>query len=244
MRGGIDNPTRYTCGRAGRNCAGDRLLSESGGSPRSYRGFIPRNVAARLHTGCCLSIFATFGQNSRARFHRAPCPTIVILKIDGLNADLLYRTMSEVDPTTGKSRLPWFSHIFAENGTIFQNFYTRGISLSAPSWSMLDSWPPYGNPRQRRVRPIYRPCLRLPEFLSVLHHECAQAPGRYAGCGSAGSGRHSPVARSFPLRPALPELSAFSTRSSLDDSGGRPESQAEIAIIIPLPCRRSRASFS
>lgn len=64
---------------------------------------------------------------------------VVILKIDGLNADLLYRTMREIDPQTGKPRLPWLSHIFAENGTLFQNFYTRGISLSAPSWSILDT---------------------------------------------------------------------------------------------------------
>ena len=64
---------------------------------------------------------------------------LVILKVDGLNADLLYGNMREKDPATGKSRLPWFSHIFEENGTVFENFYTRGISLSAPSWSMLDS---------------------------------------------------------------------------------------------------------
>jgi hypothetical protein len=63
----------------------------------------------------------------------------VILKVDGLGADLLYNTMREVDPATGKSRLPWFAHIFAENGIVFQNFYTRGISLSAPSWSILDT---------------------------------------------------------------------------------------------------------
>ena len=64
---------------------------------------------------------------------------VVIFKIDGLNADLLYRMMREKDTATGKSRLPWFSHVFAENGVIFENFYTRGISLSAPSWSMLDT---------------------------------------------------------------------------------------------------------
>jgi hypothetical protein len=64
---------------------------------------------------------------------------LVILKIDGLNADLLYRTMREKNPETGKSRLPWFAHIFDENGAVFENFYTRGISLSAPSWSMLDT---------------------------------------------------------------------------------------------------------
>jgi hypothetical protein len=69
----------------------------------------------------------------------SPARRVVILKIDGLNADLLYRNMREKDPTTGKSRLPWFDHIFSKNGTVFENFYTRGISLSAPSWSMLDT---------------------------------------------------------------------------------------------------------
>jgi hypothetical protein len=64
---------------------------------------------------------------------------IVIIKVDGLNADLLYRTMAETNPATGKSQLPWIEHIFRENGTVFENFYTRGISLSAPSWSMLDT---------------------------------------------------------------------------------------------------------
>ncbi len=64
---------------------------------------------------------------------------LVILKVDGLNADILYRTMAQTDPRTGKSKLPWFSHIFAEDGIIFDNFFTRGISLSAPSWSMLDT---------------------------------------------------------------------------------------------------------
>lgn len=64
---------------------------------------------------------------------------IVIIKVDGLNADLLYRAMAQTNPATGKSELPWIEHIFRENGTVFENFYTRGISLSAPSWSMLDT---------------------------------------------------------------------------------------------------------
>lgn len=79
------------------------------------------------------------GQIFSKASHVPPLRRVVILKIDGLNADLLYRTMREIDPQSGKSRLPWFSHIFAENGTVFENFYTRGISLSAPSWSMLDT---------------------------------------------------------------------------------------------------------
>ena len=68
-----------------------------------------------------------------------PARRVVILKIDGLNADLLYCNMRDKDPSTGKPRLPWLAQIFGENGTVFENFYVRGISLSAPSWSMLDT---------------------------------------------------------------------------------------------------------
>ncbi|HWF46514.1 MAG TPA: alkaline phosphatase family protein [Bryobacteraceae bacterium] len=64
---------------------------------------------------------------------------LLILKVDGLGADRLYSAMHEIDPDTGKSRLPWMTYVFADRGTIFDNFYTRGISLSAPSWSMLDT---------------------------------------------------------------------------------------------------------
>ncbi|HEY7304376.1 MAG TPA: alkaline phosphatase family protein, partial [Bryobacteraceae bacterium] len=74
----------------------------------------------------------------RQAFTQTP-KRVVILKVDGLGGDLLYDAMHETDPATGKSRLPWFTHIFAENGTVFENFYTRGLSLSAPSWSMLDT---------------------------------------------------------------------------------------------------------
>jgi hypothetical protein len=73
-----------------------------------------------------------------AEFEQQP-KRIVLLKVDGLNADLLYSNMRQQDPATGESRLPWFEHIFGQNGTVFENFYTRGISLSTPSWSMLDT---------------------------------------------------------------------------------------------------------
>ena len=68
-----------------------------------------------------------------------PARRVVILQIDGLNAELLYRNMREEDPATGKPKLPWFAHVFNDNGAVFENFYTRGISLSAPSWSMLNT---------------------------------------------------------------------------------------------------------
>ncbi len=64
---------------------------------------------------------------------------LVILKVDGMGQDLLASALEERDPASGKSELPWLSHIFVEQGAIYENFYTRGISLSAPSWSMLDT---------------------------------------------------------------------------------------------------------
>jgi hypothetical protein len=64
---------------------------------------------------------------------------LVILKIDGLPAGLVDRYVREHNPVTGKSRLPWIDHVFRQDGAILQNFYVRGISLSVPSWSMLDT---------------------------------------------------------------------------------------------------------
>ena len=64
---------------------------------------------------------------------------IIIVKMDGLPGWYLERALSEKDPATGKSRAPWFDYIFAQRGTRLTNFYTRGISLSVPSWSLLDT---------------------------------------------------------------------------------------------------------
>jgi hypothetical protein len=64
---------------------------------------------------------------------------IVILKVDGLGQDLLERGVEKIDPATGKSELPWIKRVFFDGGTVFRNFYSRGISLSAPSWSILDT---------------------------------------------------------------------------------------------------------
>ncbi|MBK6723164.1 MAG: alkaline phosphatase family protein [Acidobacteria bacterium] len=47
--------------------------------------------------------------------------------------------MKQVDPKTGKSILPWFEEVFYRNGTRVPNFYTRGMSLSGPSWGQLDT---------------------------------------------------------------------------------------------------------
>jgi hypothetical protein len=64
---------------------------------------------------------------------------LVLVKVDGLPADRVERLIRQIDPETGRSVLPWMHYIFLERGASVQNFYVRGISLSAPSWSMLDT---------------------------------------------------------------------------------------------------------
>jgi arylsulfatase A-like enzyme len=69
----------------------------------------------------------------------AQAKRVVVVKVDGLPSELVDRFVSERDPRTGKSQLPWIDHIFYQKGTRLSNFYVRGMSLSAPSWSTLDS---------------------------------------------------------------------------------------------------------
>ena len=77
-----------------------------------------------------LFIFETRAQNVKR---------VVIVKVDGLSGDFVEKYVEKKDARTGKSVLPWFEHIFYKNGTRVSNFYSRGMSLSAPSWSLLDT---------------------------------------------------------------------------------------------------------
>jgi hypothetical protein len=64
---------------------------------------------------------------------------VVTVQCDGLPYELVDRFVHERDPRTGKSQLPWFDYIFYQRGTRLANFYVRGMSLSAPSWSLIDT---------------------------------------------------------------------------------------------------------
>src|SRR5438552_744363 len=64
---------------------------------------------------------------------------LVLIKIDGFPQRMVDEFVNETDPETGKSRLPWVKHVFYDQGTRLANFYVRGMSLSAPSWSILDT---------------------------------------------------------------------------------------------------------
>ena len=72
---------------------------------------------------------STFAQTKR----------VVIVKCDGLPYDLVDRFVRQRDSSTGKSALPWIDHIFYQRGSRLSNFYVRGMSLSAPSWSLLET---------------------------------------------------------------------------------------------------------
>ncbi len=64
---------------------------------------------------------------------------VVVIKVDGLPGYVVDRFVKQRDPVTGKSILPWFDEIFYKNGSHLENFYTRGMSLSGPSWGQLDT---------------------------------------------------------------------------------------------------------
>jgi hypothetical protein len=93
----------------------------------------PANAPARLLIFAAAALFL-FSASSPAQTNR-----VVILKVDGLPYDMVDRFVHEHDPITGKSLLPWFDHIFYRNGTRIANYYVRGMSLSAPSWSLVDT---------------------------------------------------------------------------------------------------------
>lgn len=84
--------------------------------------------AVKLALLCLLSATA----NAQAR-------RIVVIKADGLSPDHIERFVAERNPATGESLLPAIKRVFYDNGSVVRNFYTRGLSLSAPSWSLLDT---------------------------------------------------------------------------------------------------------
>ena len=94
-----------------------------------------REIALRLcsFAGILLLLFCAAGSTP------AQTKRLVVIKCDGLPYDLVDRTVKQRDPQSGKSVLPWIDHIFYKRGTRLSNFYVRGMSLTAPSWSLLET---------------------------------------------------------------------------------------------------------
>jgi len=101
--------------------------------PNRYTRSLWQSLPSRLLILAAVVLFL-FGSSSQAQTNR-----VVVLKVDGLPYDMVDRFVHERDPLTGKSRLPWFDYIFYANGTRIANYYVRGMSLSAPSWSLVDT---------------------------------------------------------------------------------------------------------
>ena len=95
----------------------------------------PGPIALRLSifAGIFLLLLCTAGTTF------AQAKRLVIIKCDGLPYDLVDKLVKQQDPQSGKSMLPWIDHIFYQRGTRLSNFYVRGMSLSAPSWSILET---------------------------------------------------------------------------------------------------------
>ncbi|MBV8855334.1 MAG: alkaline phosphatase family protein [Acidobacteria bacterium] len=86
-----------------------------------------------------LAAVAAFALSAHSAALAASAKRVVVIKVDGLPHDTVERFVRRRDPRTGKSLLPWFEHVFYERGTRLENFYVRGMSLSGPSWSLLDT---------------------------------------------------------------------------------------------------------
>ncbi len=91
---------------------------------------------ARLFMLACISLLLLFAS---ASVSLAQAKRLVVIKCDGLPYDLVDRLVKQRDPSSGKSVLPWIDHIFYQRGARLSNFYVRGMSLSAPSWSLLET---------------------------------------------------------------------------------------------------------
>ncbi len=96
-----------------------------------------RSLGKRIYFPCLILILLIFSAFGAARAQNVK--RVVIIKVDGLSGDYLDQYVRQKDEKTGKSILPWFDEIFYKNGTRLSNFYSRGMSLSATSWSLLDT---------------------------------------------------------------------------------------------------------
>jgi Type I phosphodiesterase / nucleotide pyrophosphatase len=104
---------------------------------KARAGFLSSLCTLRSALLLCLLLVLLFSFSASALARTAR--RVVVIKVDGLPFDTLERFVRERDPRTGKSLLPWFEHVFYDGGTRVSNFYVRGMSLSAPSWSLLDT---------------------------------------------------------------------------------------------------------
>ncbi len=104
------------------------------GRSRQRRLLLPGAPAPVLRLFVFAAVILLAAGSSLAQTKR-----LVVIKCDGLPYDVVDRFVKQRDPQSGKSLLPWIDYIFYQRGARLSNFYVRGMSLSAPSWSLLET---------------------------------------------------------------------------------------------------------
>src|SRR5688572_13880933 len=127
----------YLCAKRNRDFASREAVK--GRLASIYKHFAPTALVYDWRKGLSTLAAAVFVGLYLVSSAHAQAKRVVLLKVDGLPYQTVDRFVRERDPQTGKSRLPWFEHIFYQNGTRLTNFYVRGMSLSGPSWSLIDT---------------------------------------------------------------------------------------------------------
>jgi hypothetical protein len=64
---------------------------------------------------------------------------IVVIKSDGVPGYLVEELVNTKDENTGTWALPWIRRVFFEGGARLSHFYSRGLSVSTPSWNVLET---------------------------------------------------------------------------------------------------------
>ncbi len=146
---------------------------------------------------------------------------VVIIKLDGVPENVLERELARIDPVTHKSTLPWIDHVFAQGGTRLDNFYVRAISLSTPSWSLLDTGQHlqiHGNAEfDRYTYHVYDYMNFFPFYLGYARSHRVDMPGVEV----LDEPRNPAADRLFPLPRHLSKLPALPARRPLEDASRR-----------------------
>ncbi|MCA1577187.1 MAG: alkaline phosphatase family protein [Acidobacteria bacterium] len=100
---------------------------------------IDRRAGSRMRTAWLALVLAFIYLTCNSVTALAETKRLVVIKCDGLPYDLVDKLVKQRDNDTGKSSLPWIDHIFYQRGSRLSSFYVRGMSLSAPSWSLLET---------------------------------------------------------------------------------------------------------
>jgi hypothetical protein len=89
--------------------------------------------------GIIVSLAALAAWCARGQTTSRAIDRVVVIKVDGLPQSLVERFAAPADKDAPPAKLPWMHNLFAQNGAVLENFYVRGLSLSAPSWDLLDT---------------------------------------------------------------------------------------------------------